>query len=202
MKIVQGVFITIGILAVLFLIFVLTGYLLYSFAPDIKSQIATAQVSADAAKSFNTKVTDFKTSILEASANKQKTEVSVSLTEREINSKIIEMIAEEKLPFRDLLISFNEDLVWIYFEADYEGINPRIGIIGKTEMVKNDLKMDVLKFELGKLPLPKSIDSKVTDVLNIFIKMQNPINELPAELKSVDIKNSTITIKVVTKPAD
>jgi len=201
-KIVQGIFITIGILAVLFLIFVLTGYLLYSFEPDIKSQISTAQVSADAAKSFNTKVTDFRTSILEASANKQKTEVSVSLTEREINSKIIEMIAEEKLPFRDLLISFNEDLVWIYFEADYEGINPRIGIIGKTEMVKNDLKMNVLKFELGKLPLPKSIDDKVTDVLNIFIKMQNPINELPAELKSVDIKNSTMTIKVVTKPAD
>jgi uncharacterized protein YpmS len=201
-KIVQGIFITIGIIAVLFIIFVLIGYLLYSLPPDIKSEITTGQVSADAAKSFNTKVTDFKDKILEASAKEQKIEVSLTLSEIEINSKIIEMIAEEKLPFRDMEISLNEDLVWLYFEANYEGMKPRIGIVGKTQMVKNDLEMDVLEFQLGKLPLPQSVDEQVEGILNILIKTQSPINELPADLKSVVVSNGTVTLKVQSRPAD
>jgi len=51
-------------LAVLLLIFLLVGYLLFSLPPDIKSQIVTSQPSAEAAKSFNTKVTTFRTAIL------------------------------------------------------------------------------------------------------------------------------------------
>ncbi|OGO16249.1 MAG: hypothetical protein A2Z02_05910 [Chloroflexi bacterium RBG_16_48_7] len=202
MKVVTGIFTTIGILAVLLLIFLLVGYLLFSLTPDMKSQIVTSQPSAEAAKSFNTKVTTFRSTILESALAKQKVDVSLTLTELEINSKIIDMQSEGKLPVKDMILSLGDNLIITYFVLDYEGINARIGMTAKPEMVKNDLKMNVIKFELGKLPLPKSVYARAGDVFNILIKMQNPLNELPADLKAVEFINKQVTIRVTTKPGN
>ncbi len=201
MKIVTGIFTTIGILAVLLLIFLLVGYLLFSLTPDLKSQISTSQVSADAAKSFNTKVANFRSSILEAGATKQKLDVSITLTEQEINSKLIEMSAEGKLPVKDMVVSLGDNLIMTYFVLDYQGINARIGLVARPEMSKSDLKLNVTKFELGKLPLSASMNSRAADVCNILIKMQNPLNDLPVELKSVQVTGKQVVIMVTTKPA-
>jgi hypothetical protein len=199
-KVVTGIFTTIGILAVLLLIFVLVGYLLFSMTPDLKSQIATSQVSADAAKSFNTKVANFRSSILEAGVAKQKLDISITVTEQEINSKLIEMSAEAKLPVKDMIVSLGDNLIMTYFVLDYQGINARVGLVAKPEMSKNDLKLNVTRFELGKLPLSASVNSRASDICNILIKMQNPLNDLPVELKSVQVSSKQVVITVTTQP--
>jgi hypothetical protein len=201
-KVVTGIFTIIGILAVLLLIFVLVGYLLFSMTPDLKSQIATSQVSADAAKSFNTKVANFRSSIVEAGVAKQKLDISITVTEQEINSKLIEMSAEGKLPAKDMIVSLGDNLIMTYFVVDYQGINARVGLIAKPEMSKNDLKLTVTRFELGKLPLSTSVNSKASDFCNILIKMQNPLNDLPVELKSVQVSGKQVVVTVTTKPAN
>jgi len=62
--------------------------------------------------------------------------------------------------------------------------------------------MNPLKFELGICRWTKiRLLRRAGDILNILIKMQNPLNELPADLKSVEFNNKQITIRVTTKPA-
>jgi len=199
-KVVTGIFTTIGILAVLLLIFILIGYLLFSLTPDMKSQILTSQPSAEAAKSFNNKVTTFRSAIIDSALAKQKVDVNLVLTEQEINSKLIDMQSEGKMPVKDMIVSLGDNLILTYFILDYEGITAKIGMMVRPEMVKSDLKMNVIKFELGKLPLPKSVYARAADASNILIKMQNPLNELPADLKAVEISNKQAVIRVTTRP--
>jgi hypothetical protein len=199
-KVVTGIFTTIGILAVLLLIFVLVGYLLFSLTPDMKSEIVTAQPSAEAAKSFNTKVTTFRSAITDAILAKQKIDVNLMLTEQEINSKLIDMESEGKLPVREMVMQLEENMIMTYFVLDYEGITARIGLVARPEMVKSDLKMNVVKFELGKLPLPKSINARAADAFNILIKTQNPLDDLPVELKAVEVSRKLISIRTTTTP--
>ena len=200
MKVVTGIFTTIGILAVLLLIFVLVGYLLFSLTPDMKSEIVTAQPSAEAAKSFNNKVTTFKSAITDAILAKQKIDVNLMLTEQEINSKVIDMESEGNLPVRDMLLQLEENMIMTYFVLNYEGITARIGLMGRPVMVKDDIKMNVVKFELGKLPLPKSFTERATDAINILIKTQNPLDDLPVIIKAIEVSRKQLIIRTTTVP--
>ncbi len=202
MKIVTTILMILGIVAIGVALTILTGFILFSLTPEMKSQITIGNISADALSNFDTKVDTFKKSILEATEAKQKKEFTLTLSEDEINSKIVQMLAEGSLPFKDLKISFNDNLLWAYTALQSEGANAKMGFIAKPEIVKKNIELRIIDFQLGRLPLPRSLDKRAEQLLNIYVKTQNPIDTLPVEIKTVEIANKQLIFKVDSIPAD
>jgi uncharacterized protein YpmS len=201
MRIVNIVLSIFGAIFVVLLVFLMVGYALFSFAPGIKSEMNISQGSSAALASYDTKVTAFKKQVQDASTANQKKDITLSLTEEEINSKISEMIAEDKLPFHELYINLNNNVCWVYFTASTPLSNAKVGLTMNTTIVKNDIDVSVLKFQLGRLPLPKSYDAYAEDLANVFLKTQSPFTELQADLKSINISSKQLILQVTTIPA-
>jgi uncharacterized protein YpmS len=200
LKLITNFLIILGGIAILIIIFMMAGYSLFLLTPEMKSNMHLSKISAAEVKSFNTKFDAFKKEIQDASLANQKKEATLVITEDELNTKIVELLAEGKLPFKELLINLNKDVAWIYCVFDNPGGNAKLGLILKSEVVNGDIKVNVLDFQLGRLPLPDSLGTYAGDLTNIFLKMQNPANNLPLEIKSLVISEKLITIKAVSKP--
>jgi uncharacterized protein YpmS len=192
----------IGVIAILVFAFILIGYVLFISTPDIKAEIGAVPVSAAAAESFSDKYTNFETEIEEAVDNKVKKEVTVTFTAEEVNSKIVELTAEGKFPFKEMLISFRPDACWLYFETDALVSNAKIGMIVKPYIENGNVKVEMLDFHVGKLPLPKSIDQSASEFVNVIVNMESPANNLPVIFTSVVTGDQTFTITGMTRSSD
>jgi hypothetical protein len=189
----------IGAIAILIFLFLIMGYFLFSLSPSIKSEMRISPVTYDAVQSFDNKVDAFKTEINDAVAIENKKEVTLEITEEEINSKIVELLAEGDLPCRDLLINFEDDYCWTYAIMNNRGVDAKIGLITQFEVEDGDVNVVVEDFSLGKLPLPKSIDERVSSLLDIVWMSQAPFDELPFEITYISIDKGSVTIDGVTE---
>jgi hypothetical protein len=190
-----------GVIAFLAIILMIAGVVLFSMNPRMKSDLIVSPVTSDASKSFGNKIDTFKRDVTLAANAKEKKEFSLVISENELNSKIVEQIAEGKMPFKELVVSLRPDACWIYFVLDNPGINAKVGIITKAEIVKGSVKLNLVDIQLGMLPLPNSINEYVGNLLNIFVKMENPAESLPLELSGIKFDDKKVTIKVLSKPA-
>lgn len=198
MRVFSTVLMIIGAFALVILLFLLMGFLLYSLPPAIKSQITVSPVSYDAVKSFDSKVDTLKIEVKEAVAADEKTDVSLKLTEEEFNSKIVELLAEGELPCRDLIVNFEDDYFWLYTRLDNRGVDAKIGLIGQFDVDDGDVSVIVEDFFLGKLPLTKSTDEKVGKLVDIIWMMQSPFKDMPIKLTYISIDKGSITIEGIT----
>lgn len=197
----KTILIVLGVLFILFIILMLIGVVLYVSTPDIKSKISTGDLTAAALESYYKKISDFTKQINSAVESNQRAEIKLIITKEELNSVIVQMMAEGKLPFKELKVSFDNNQLWTYFELGKTGANAKIGFAGKIGIEKNNPSIKLNKFELGKLPLSESMSTRAEEVINIFLKMQNPLNDLPLELKSIDIINNQLVINVYSLPS-
>lgn len=201
MRALSTVLMIIGAIALVICLFFVMGFLLYSLSPAIKSEMTIPPVSYDAVQSFDNKVDAFKTEVKEAVAAEKQTDVSLQLTEEELNSKIVELLAEGKLPCRDLLVNFEDDYCWLYTRLDNRGVDAKIGLIAQFDVVDGDVDVIVEDFFLGKLPLSKSIDEKVDKLLDIIWMMQSPFEDMPVQLTYISVDKGSITIEGFTTAA-
>ncbi len=201
MRVVNIVLMVFGAIFIVLLIFMIIGYSLFSFAPDIKSQMTISKGTAEGLASYETKVSAFSKEVQAASTANQTKNVTLILTADEINSKISEMLAEEKLPFKELAVNLGDRVCSVYFMADTPVSVAKIGMVLSPAVVKNDIQVTVSKFQLGKLPVPKSFDTYAGYLANNFLNTENPFNDLPVDLKSVTITTNQLTLKFATIPA-
>jgi uncharacterized protein YpmS len=201
-RIISNLLMAIGVIAIIILAFLVAGYILFQSIPDIKAQIGEIPVSATAAQSYSEKYAAFEADIETSVAEQVKKEVALTLTDEEVNSKIVELMAEGKFPFEEMLISFRGDVCWIYFVSKTQGVNAKIGMVLRPQIQNGAIRMEVLEFHAGKLPLPQSIEVTAGDIINVLVNMENPANELPVDLTSINVGDKTITIKAMTKPVD
>jgi len=181
----------------------LAGCLLYSLTPSLKDHMTTdIPVSAEDVESFDQKLATFEDEVQAAAEAKEAKKMSLTFTEEEVNSKIIELLAEGKLPMKELIINFNEDLCWVYTVLSNPGIDAKIGIIAKVEAIDGDIKVRVIDFHLGRLPLPKSADDWLGSILEILLVMQNPIEDLPAKLTAIEVKDNSFSFEVLTRSVE
>ncbi len=199
MKIITTVLMAIGGIGILLLIGVVLCFFLYLLTPSIKGQMEVMPVTLDSVQSYDQKIDTFKEEIEAASIAKQVKELTLTITEEEINSKAIEMLAEGKLPFKEILINFNDDVCWVYATSDNPGIDAKIGIIAQMDVVDSDIKVIVIDFQVGKLPLPKSLDTGMSRLLDAMVKLQGPTEDLPIELTAIDIDDGQFVVNGVTK---
>lgn len=199
MKIFTSILMVLGAIGIIFLIVFALGCLLYSLTPSIKGHMTETQVTNEAAERFDAKINTLKKQIRTAVDNKEKKEFTLTVTEEEVNSKIIALIAEGQLPMKEAMINFVEDSCWLYIQFNNPGINTKVGIIAKLEIVKSDIKIIVQDFHIGRLPLPNSIRDWVSTFFDAFIKLQDPAKDLSIDITNIQINDKKFTARGITK---
>ncbi len=208
MRILQGFVIGLGLIGMLALFGLLLGYYLYSLTPQIQTRITPVLPDEKSALAFEEKIATFKSEIEEAMENNQKKEVNLQINEKEINAKISKEIAKAKAnpngkPLIEKMMvnlrNSNGGEFLVYAELEVPGVNAKTGIIGHIRMVDDKPKIVVTDFNLGKLPLPKSLNQRVEQLLNIVVNIE--LADLPLTVTNVEIKNRQVTVTGLTRPA-
>lgn len=199
MKAISTLLMVIGVIGIIIIAAVLMGFILFSLDPPIKSQLAVTPVSADALKSFDQKITAFKQKIDAAVAAKERKEVSLTVTSEELNSKVIELLAQGELPLKEAKINFDDDLCKVYAVFNNPGINAKTGLAAQIVASKNSLKIVVVDFQLGRLPLPKSMVKSVGNILDVMFRMEGITEDLPIDITGVTVADERLTIKGMTR---
>ncbi len=201
MKAITTLLMVIGVIGIIIIAAILMGVVLFSLDPPIKSQLTPTQVSADAVKSFDQKIAALKQKVEAAATAKEKKEVTLTITADEINSKVVELLAQGELPFKEMLINFDEDLCKVYAVYNSPGINAKTGLLAQLMVNKGNIKIVVVDFQLGKLPLPKSIVKSAGSILDRMLGMQGIADDLSIDVTSITVGDERLVIKGMTRLA-
>ncbi len=200
MRLIKGLIMAIGVIGVMVIVALVIGYYLYSLSPPIQAKVIPVAVSADASQSFDQKLDALKGQIKAAVDAGEKKQVSLVITEKEINSKLVQMLAEGELPsLKRVLINFGDGYFLTYAVVDTPGIDAKTGSMGRVEIIEGEPKVVIAEFNLGKLPLPKSVNRRVEQLLNIMVNLQLP--DVSLDITGVEIKNHQLTVTGTTKTA-
>jgi len=190
----------IGAIGVIVIVALIIGYYLYSLSPRIQERMIPVAVSADAAQSFDQKLDALESQIKAAVDTGESKQVSLVITENEINSKLVQMLAEGELSqLKRVLINLGDGYFLIYAVVDTPGIDAKTGSMGRVEIIEGKPKVVIDEFNVGKLPLPQSINRRAEQLMNIIVSLQLP--EMPPDITSVEIKNHELTVTGTTKTA-
>jgi hypothetical protein len=199
MKAINTVLMVIGVIGIIIIAAVFMGFILFSLDPPIKSQLTPTPVSADAVKSFDQKIISFKQKIEAASAAKEKREVSLTVTSEEINSKVVELLAQGELPLKEMKINFDDDLCKVYAVFNNPGINAKTGLAAQLVVNKSNLKIAVVDFQLGRLPVPKSMVQGVGSILDVMFRMEGITDDLQIDITGITVSDERLIIKGMTR---
>ncbi len=204
MSLLRGLVVALGLIGILVLIILLAGYYLYSLTPQIQTKVTPILPDEKAALSFEEKIASFEIEIEDAVSAGQKKEVNLQVTEKEINAKISKELAKAKSTGKPLiekmivnLRNSNDGEFLIYAELEVPGINAKTGLIGRVAIVNDKPRVVVSDLDLGKLPLPESLNNTIEQLLNFVVDIK--LADLPLTVTSVEIKNRQITITGLTK---
>src|SRR4030042_2274267 len=101
MRLIRGLIMAIGIIGILAIFALVIGYYLYSLSPPIQSKMVPILPSPEAAQSFDQKVSSADDEIEAAVSAGQKKEVTLTITDKEVNYKIIQFRAKGELPVQE-----------------------------------------------------------------------------------------------------
>ena len=200
MRLIRGCITVVGIIGILVIIALVMGYYLYSLRPWIQAKMTPVAVSAEAAQSLDQKFEVLETEFDEAIAAGEERETSLVITEKEVNSKLVEVLAEGDLPFDQILVNFREGRFLIYTVADVPGVAARMGAIGRMQVVNGDPEIVIEDFDLGKLPLPQAVNGGIGELLDVMVRLK--LADLPLEITDVEISNRELTVSGLIKIAD
>ena len=200
MRLIRGCITVIGVIGILVTIALLVGYYLYSLSPQIQAKMTPVAVTAEAAESFDEKFEVLLTQIHETVLAGEQRQTGLVITEKEVNSKLVEVLAEGDLPFDQILVNFREGRFLIYAVADVPGVAVRTGAIGRIEVMNGDPKVVIDDFDLGKLPLPQAANDGVEKLLDIMLKLK--LADVPLEITDVQISDHELTVSGIIKTAD
>ncbi len=200
MRLIRGFITVVGIIGILVIIALIMGYYLYSLRPWIQAKMTPVAVTAEAAQSFDQKFEALEMEIHQAIAAGEERETALVITEKEVNSKLVEVLAEGDLPFDQILVNFREGRFLIYAVADVPGVAARTGAIGRIQVVNGDLEIVLEDFDLGKLPLPQAVNGGIEKLLDIMVKLK--LADVPLEITDVEISDRELTASGLIKSAD
>jgi hypothetical protein len=199
MRAINTLLIVIGVIGIIVLMAAFTGFILFSLDPPIKTQLSTVPVSADALKSFDQKIASFKQKIEASNAAKEKKEIVLTITSEEINSKIVELVAQGELPLKETVINFDNDLCKVYTVFNNPGVSAKIGLVAQFMVNKGSVKIVTVDFQVGRLPLQQSFIKSVGSILDVMIRMEGSTDELQIDITGVTVADGRLTIRGMTR---
>lgn len=199
MKIISNILMVLGVIAIIVILAVVMGIVLYSMAPPLKNDLVPVPVSAEALKSFDQKVDTFIKQAEAAAEAKEQKQLTLTITDEEINSKIVEQLAQGELPVKQLMINFNEDICKVYAVLNNPGIKAKIGLVTQLTIQNKDIKLVVADLQVGRLPLTKPMVKQLGSIADILFKMEGLTSDLPVDITSISIEDELLTLKGVTR---
>ncbi len=190
MRILQGFLMFMGVLAVLAMIALVTGYVLSLLTPDIKSSLRPVVLSSEAVDSFNKKMADLTTQMSAAGTG----DISLTLTEEEINSTIVMALAEGSIPAKEILINFNDGYLVLYSAWNFTMFPVKTGLIGSFDVEDKKPKFLLTQVFVGKLPLPSGFNSGAQDITNIIIRLNPMIYNPRINYKEITISEGKVNL--------
>ena len=190
MRILQGFLMFMGVLAVLAIIALVTGYVLSLLTPDIKSSLRPVVLSSEAVDSFNKKMADLRTQMSTAGTG----DISLTLTEEEINSTIVMALAEGSIPAKEILINFNDGYLVLYSAWNFTMFPVKTGLIGSFDIEDKKPKFLLTQVFVGKLPLPSGFNSGAQDITNIIIRLNPMIYNPRINYKEITISEGKVNL--------
>ncbi|MBT9138514.1 MAG: hypothetical protein DDT31_01079 [Syntrophomonadaceae bacterium] len=161
------------------------------------------QKSPEAAQKLEEKINTFTQTINEASKAGVKKEVSIQITEGEVNSliekRIQEGIPELPIKIKDMNVQLRDGLAQVNMIGVFMGVT--INALTTVEVILTDGKPNIIvkDVNLGRVPLPGAIKNRLKDIINEQSK-KIEMTELPFEFKDIVIKDGQIFIQGTTKP--
>ena len=192
MRLIRGLIMAIGIAGILAILVVITGFYLYSLSPSILSRAIPVGVSPEAAQSFDEKLETADTQIKSAIEAREKREINLTITESEANSKLVQLLAEGKLPLKRALVNFGDGSFLMYAVIDAPVIDAKIAGIGQIVTADGKPQIVLDEFNLGKLPLPASAKARAEQLANVFMSLQ--IADVPLDITDVQFADHQIII--------
>ncbi len=199
MRFIRGCFTFLGVITFLVLLAIVAGYFLLALTPPLWSQRVPVALSAEAVESLNQKLETLQNEIEAAVEAKQEREVSLVITEEEANSKLVEVLAEDKMPFKEILFNFREDNVFGFSILDNPGLKIKVVLKAKLEIAEGRTKVVVEDLNLGKLPLPKSMNKWAGYIMQILTELITIPGELPWQITKIQISDGEVTVTGITK---
>jgi len=199
MRILQGFLIFMGVLAVLAILALIVGYVLALLTPDMRANMRPVVLSSEAVDSLTKKIDDVKKEGSLAESSKTPRNVELVITEEEINSTLVMMLAEGYLPAKEILVNFNDGYLVTYTSWNFPWFPMKTGVLSQVEVESGKPKVVVMDFFLGKLPMPSSLDNGVQELANILLKLNAPVEELKLNLKQVVVSDGQMKISGTTK---
>jgi len=199
MKIISNILMVLGAIAIIVIFAVIMGIVLYSMAPPLKNDLVPVPVSAEALSSFDQKIDTFMKQAETAAEAKEKQQLTLTVTDEEINSKIVELLAKGELPVKQLMINFNEDICKAYTVLNNPGINAKVGLTTQLTVQNKDIKLVVTDLQLGRLPLTKPMVQQLGNIADLLFKMEGFTADLPVDITSVSVEDELLVLKGVTR---
>jgi hypothetical protein len=200
MRLIKGIIMGVGVIGILVIIFLITGFYLYSLSPSILARAVPVTVTADAAQSFDKKLDTADSQIKAAVEARQKKEVTLTITESEANSKLVQMLAEGQLPLNRVLVNFGDGYFLTYAVVNAPVMDAKTATIGRITITGGKPKVVIDEFNLGKLPLPQSVKARAEQIANLLLNSE--IADVPLDITSVQFADHQVTIIGTTRTGE
>ena len=100
---------------------------------------------------------------------------------------------------KKISVNFGDGYFLTYAVMDTPGVDAKTGTIGRIEVISGKLKVVLAEFNLGKLPLPESVERRVEQLLTIMVNLQ--VADFSVDITGAQIENHQLTITGTTKGA-
>jgi hypothetical protein len=164
--------------------------------------------SSEAAARLETKIETFQQEIQAARAKGEKREVTLVITEGELNSMISKQLAVERpagmpadLNLEEVKVYFREDRLHFSVRVIYGIIEVPVTITADIVIREGTPTIEVKSTDVGRVPLPGAVTDRLTQVLTQQLEGLGVLGvlDLPIEVTNVVIRDGQLTIVGVTK---
>ncbi|MCX6004021.1 MAG: hypothetical protein NTX46_06440 [Chloroflexi bacterium] len=198
MKILKIFGIVIGSIIGLVIIIGAVVWVLMSRPSSIASNVTQVPSNAQAVQSFDTKWDNFNNTVAQASPG---TQVTVTLTQEEVNSKINEELKTVDLPAGLAVSNMNVNLVdgKILLSADikYSIFSGNAGMEATVQIINGQPSITVTDVDMGALPIPQSLKDQLKGLIPEGGLIQ--VSDLGFNTQNVQIIDGQLVISGVTK---
>jgi len=190
--------IVIGSIIGLAVILVAVVWILMSLPSGIASGVTPVESSPEAARELDAKWEEFTSTVAQS---KPGTEISLTLTQEEVNSKINEELKAVDLPEGFSIENVNVNLVdgklLLSADAKYLIFTGKAGIEASVEIVNGNPSIVVQDVDVGKLPIPQNLQDQLEDLIPKEGVIQ--LSDLPFNTQNIQIVNGELIIEGATK---
>ncbi len=205
---VKIIFIGIGSFVALILMLLGVIYFLLTREPVIsplpsESPSEMTQESPEAAARLEEKIRTLNQEIEEAQTTGEQKQVTLIVTDAEINSLISQQLTTEKpadlpIDLQEIKVYFRQGLLYIIVRGKAEVMSFTALVTGEISVKAGKPALIIKSIDMGKLPLPGTIAEKLTALLNEQFQKSITAN-MPLEITSIVTTEGQAVVTGVTK---